>query len=740
MPGRLKVGIVGCGLIARRRHIPAYLKLKDKVTVQALCDTDESCARKLGNDYGIARIYSDYSRMLADEKLDIINICTPPQTHATLAIEGMEHGCHVIMEKPMALKVSDCDVMIEASFKNKVKLSVIHNMLFFPSLMKARKLVDQGAIGKFIGMRIFISDPRNDQLMNAKLWAHGLRAGILEESIAHPIYMSMLFTGKINGVDVWAMDYLKHPWTPFDEFRVVLEGERGMSSIVKSYASKSWDAIVDILGTNGSLSLDLHSNILIRRRPKESLEPASIALRSLGDAFQTIGGVAVNALKVVTGQMRYGQEIVIEKFVDSVINDSAPPVTAEEGRDTTMVAEMLVNRLYEKYGDIYKKHEISPVNKMRILQVVQFLTPVRGGSAIVPYQLSEELAKKGHDITVYTSDYKIAGDYKFPNSVKVFPLKTWLRWSEIYWTPGMIKRARQEISDVDIIHLHNYRTYQNLVVGRYAREYRIPYILQAHGSLTTYFQKPIRKRIFDRRWGFNLLKHASKVIAVTAIEAEQYLSMGVEKNKIEIVPNGIDLSEFDNLPEWGKFRTKFAVRNDEKVVLFLGRIEKLKGLSLLVEAMAGLSRSFADVRLVVVGPDAGDVERIKALAKSLNVEGKILFTGPLFGMDKLEAYVDSDVFVMPSYYEIFGISALEALMCGKPVIVTDRCGVASTLESSSMLVVKHDAKQIEDAISGVITNGFRQDKEIKEVIKTKFSWPAIANKMEDIYLSCIGKS
>ncbi|NIT57028.1 MAG: glycosyltransferase, partial [Aliifodinibius sp.] len=207
---------------------------------------------------------------------------------------------------------------------------------------------------------------------------------------------------------------------------------------------------------------------------------------------------------------------------------------------------------------------------------------------------------------------------------------------------------------------------------RYARKYSIPYVLQARGSLITYFYKGWQKRIFDVIWGRRILKDAAKLVALTPIEAEQYRNMGISEDKIEIIPNGIELSEFENLPERGRFRRKHDLGDDQRVILYLGRIHKIKikGLDLLVRAFAELTKPLNSVKLVIAGPDDGYLSSLKKLITDLGISNEVLFTGHLYGEDKVEAYVDADVFVLPSTYEIFGNVVLEACACGTPVIVT----------------------------------------------------------------------
>ncbi len=346
----LKVGIVGCGGVVKHRHLPAYNKMKRKVTVPAICDMNESLAKETASTYHIPGAHASLTQMLAAEKLDIVDICTPPQTHAPLAVEALEHGCHVLIEKPMALKASECDRMIEAARKNGRKICVDHNVLFHPPFLKAKELLAKGSIGTFTGMRIFMSDHRDKFALREDFWVHKLPGGLLGESGPHAAYMSLAMLNKINGVDIVARSFLEHPWAQFDEFRIELDGENGTSSIFISDTSNRHHCQVDIYGTEGALHLDLNSMLLHYQGRRDSLKPVDLARYSLGTAWRTVAGVAGNALKVVTGSTRLGLEVIIDRFIDSIVQDSQPPVTGEEGRDTVRIMEMIVSKLHEKYG------------------------------------------------------------------------------------------------------------------------------------------------------------------------------------------------------------------------------------------------------------------------------------------------------------------------------------------------------------------------------------------------------
>jgi len=300
--------------------------------------------------------------------------------------------------------------------------------------------------------------------------------------------------------------------------------------------------------------------------------------------------------------------------------------------------------------------------------------------------------------------------------------------------------AMKELAGFDVIHFHEYRTVQNALIHRFAQRYGIPYVLQAHGSLLRRVTKQKLKRIYDELWGYRLLRDATKVIALTIAEAEQYRSMGLAEDKVEVVPNGIDLSEFANLPERGRFRAQWGFGDNQKVVLYLGRLHKTKGLDLLAEAFADLSKLLDDVKLVIAGPDDGNLPALKGLIKELKMEEKVLLTGPLYGRDKLEAYVDADVHVSPRAWEPFGLTLIEACACGTPVICCAGCGIADVIDGQVGLAVPYDRDQLSNAILRMLRDEqMRREfgNKGKLLAHERFDWAKIADQVERIYLSCI---
>jgi glycosyltransferase involved in cell wall biosynthesis len=351
---------------------------------------------------------------------------------------------------------------------------------------------------------------------------------------------------------------------------------------------------------------------------------------------------------------------------------------------------------------------------------------------------------------VYTTDvndkHSRITDYNtlnFKDSMNVHYFKNLsnsLAFKRLCLPKGFITASRNTLKTFDIIHLHDYRSFQNIVAHHYAKQFAIPYVIQAHGSLPRIMNSQQSKRIFDSLWGKNLLKDAAKVIALTPLEAEQYLSMGVKQENIEIVPNGIDLDEFRNLPPKGSFKKKWNMPGNQKFILFLARINKIKGVDLLARAFARISLNNPDLKLVIAGPDDGYLTELKSLLRHLQIEDKVLLLGPLYDEEKLGAYVDADVYVLPSIYETFPVSALESCSCGTPVLFTDCCGIADILGGHGGISVPFDEGLMGQALLDVLKKSTQERRAIgalgRSLVFDNFGWDIIAAKLEHIYIAC----
>jgi glycosyltransferase involved in cell wall biosynthesis len=389
---------------------------------------------------------------------------------------------------------------------------------------------------------------------------------------------------------------------------------------------------------------------------------------------------------------------------------------------------------------------------MKILQVIPYFYPAYafGGPVRVAFQVSKELAKRGHEVVVYTTDAKDWDSRLNTESVEIVDgIKTHymknltmilVKKSNLFITPKIISRSKNEIKDFDIVHLHEYRTFQNIIIHHYAKKYNIPYVLQAHGSLPRIMQKQSLKWIYDEFFGYKLLKDAAMVIALNKIELEQYRERFVPTEKIAIVPNGIDLSEFINMPYKGEFKKKYSLNENDKIILYLGRIHRTKGIDILIKSFKEVIDSLDCVKLILVGPDDGYFNDVKDLIKKLALEKNIIITGPLYGKEKLEAYTDADIYVLPSRYETFPMSVLEAYACSKPVIASNVGGLKELILNgeTGLLFESENIEQLANNILSLI-NDREKSKKIgikgKQFVYDNFS----IERITDVLVNCYKK-
>jgi len=379
---------------------------------------------------------------------------------------------------------------------------------------------------------------------------------------------------------------------------------------------------------------------------------------------------------------------------------------------------------------------------MKILQVFAIFTSQINGTVKLLYQLSEALMKRGHEVVIYTSDYK--SDQIFINSlpgVKIYPFHNWLSLARLYLMPGMILETKRKLKDFDIIHLHCFRSFQNIVIHHYAKKYGIPYVLDTHGSLPRTHGgrgfKLLLRWLFDVTFGNRILRDASEVVAETQVGISEYKEFGVNQDKIVLITPQFAIEGFSQLPSSGLFRQKYNIK-DKHIVLFLGRLHWIKGLDFLVESFNRLAKSRSDIILVIVGNDDGYKSTLDKLIKELDLSDKILFTGFLDGVAKLSALVDADVLVQSSVYEQGTGVPFEAILCNTPIIVSKNTGGGENVDriDAGYLVEYGNKKELSDTIQYVLDNpteAQEKTQKAKEYIKSNLSLDKGIEKYEKLY-------
>jgi glycosyltransferase involved in cell wall biosynthesis len=382
---------------------------------------------------------------------------------------------------------------------------------------------------------------------------------------------------------------------------------------------------------------------------------------------------------------------------------------------------------------------------MKILVVAPRFSPKSGGGGyVITKNIIKALEKRGHDIGVFTSDYQfeINEAYKDLNQndkhVWLMPFKTLKTIMGFHITkPHINWRKGVFTEDIDVVHMQGCRTWQNIVAYKQCKKYNIPYIVDAHGFPIqgSLFHKLIL-RTFDFFFANKIVRGAEYCIAETEVGKQEYLRAGVKEERIKIIPCPYDLSIFNDLPPKGLFKRKFSLHSDFKIVGFLGGLDRIKGLDFLVEAFAKLKDN-KEVFLVLAGTDMGFKRELDEQIERLGIKDRVIFTGYISGRDKLEYLVDCNVCVFPSRAEQgLPFAALEAIMCGVPIIVSDGTGSAEDAKKMQCCAIVPQGNI--SALATCIELVLNLDKELlayqgKEYIRKNLSLEEKVKDYEQIY-------
>jgi len=407
---------------------------------------------------------------------------------------------------------------------------------------------------------------------------------------------------------------------------------------------------------------------------------------------------------------------------------------------------------------------------MKLLCVVPSYWPAFqfGGPIYSVHSLNKALVKKGVDVTVYTTNMNGSENLNVPinkeviiDGVKVYYFKS-KKPKSYAFLPSLWKALSITAKDFDLFHIHCLYSFPTLISTYYARKYKIPYIIAPRGMM---IKEMIKKKsrlkkvayisLFEKR---NIEK-ASGVHCTVENEKQDIEKFGFNIKNYFVVPNGIDLKEFHILPPKGLLFEEFLHLKDKKIILFFSRINWKKGLDILIRAYSMIAKERNDVHLLIVGPDNERYgEKVKGWIKSLglgysvlgprpytrntqhpipNTQTRVTFTGMLTGKDKLMVLQGSDIFVLPSYSENFGMAVVEAMACGLPVVISNKVGIYKEVEKNKAgIVVDADAESLYKGIKSVLDNeNLAKELSIngKRLVEEYYDINKVADRMIDVY-------
>lgn len=380
---------------------------------------------------------------------------------------------------------------------------------------------------------------------------------------------------------------------------------------------------------------------------------------------------------------------------------------------------------------------------MNILNVNHLLDPeTGGGTAERTFQVSRFLAKAGADCTVLTLD--IGSVRQRMTKVPEIRLVAVPCLNRRYFVPRISRKALDRlVAGVDIVNLSGHWTVLNAMVFRSCLRQGKPYVFCPAGALLPFGRSLLLKKLYTRLVGYDLVRAAACCIAVTEEERTGFQGYGVPAERIAVIPNGIDPDDYaDPDPAaLAAFRQRIGLP-DAAYILFLGRLNEIKGPDLLLEAFQQIAARFPGLHLVFAGPDGGMQATLQAAARTPLLAGRVHFTGFLTGEEKTAAIRAASVMAIPSRREAMSIVVLEAGICGTPVLFTDACGLDSLAAAGAGVQVPVAAQAIGAGLATMLSDRAGREAgavRLQAIVSRQYSWQAQAEQHLRLYQALLGQ-
>lgn len=387
---------------------------------------------------------------------------------------------------------------------------------------------------------------------------------------------------------------------------------------------------------------------------------------------------------------------------------------------------------------------------MKILMLTWEYPPrIVGGIARVVNDLSKRLIKDGHEVTVITYREGNAPYYEDDKGVQVYRVDNYIINPNNFvdWIMqmnfNMLAKANELIAkngSFDVIHAHDWLV--AYAAKTLKNSYDIPIVSTIHATeagRNSGIHNEIQRYINDTEW---MLTYESTEVIVNSnyMKCELQRLFGLPFEKINVVANGININMFNSVDRDYNFRRQYAADN-ERIILFMGRLVYEKGIQNLISAMPKILEGYHDAKLVIAGK-GGMSDELKAQVNAMGIANKVYFTGYMDAKQVCKMYKCADVSVFPSTYEPFGIVALEAMLAGVPVVVSDIGGLNEIVQHrvDGMKSYAGNANSLADSILELLKNPQLCDnvaKKAKTKVKAEYNWAKIAQDTHFTYQKAI---
>jgi len=373
---------------------------------------------------------------------------------------------------------------------------------------------------------------------------------------------------------------------------------------------------------------------------------------------------------------------------------------------------------------------------VKIFQVLPYFPPHVGGMEFYVERLCRELAARGHEVVVFTSSDEGFSYSERVDGVNVYRLRALTKIYNVPIVPSLFNSILRE-EKPDIIHAHQYPVFFSDVSAIVSKLRGIPLLLHVHvvAEPQSTFSSLVSS-FYYKTIGASPLRAARRIITPSFAYQKMLVAMGVESEKIKVIPYCVDLERFHPGNNGEEFKKRYNC-DESSVVLSVGRLNYQKGFPYLLKAISMVLKKVPNLKLVIVG-EGEQLPYLKELSQSLGLSDAVIFTGALSPLEMPLAYAAADVFVLPSIFESFGIALIEAQAAGKPVLCTRVGGAPETLvEGKSGLVVEpKESSQLAEAIITLLFDrnlAKSMGEEGRRYVENRFEWRKNMERMLEIY-------
>ncbi|WP_080239447.1 glycosyltransferase [Spirosoma rigui] len=382
---------------------------------------------------------------------------------------------------------------------------------------------------------------------------------------------------------------------------------------------------------------------------------------------------------------------------------------------------------------------------MRILNICAYTWEAGGPSKII-FDHTQVALRYGHQVDILSPITTGEKPYPVPAGARLILCERTPIISRFFreFSVELFRYVQQHVGEYDIIHCHGLWHFGTL--APFLLDKRVAKVITIHGVLDrwVYAHNNLKKQIIDTLAQKAFLRRADLVHINNTDEREDvYRYLGFQHPNLVIIPNGVKMSDFAQLPAKGTFRKAFNIPTGKKLVLYMSRLNAKKGLDLLLPAFRDYVKQHPDTVLALAGGDDGYEATTRQFIEDNRLGESMRMVGMLTGEDKRAALADADLFTLPSYSEGFSMAVLEAMAAGTPALVSDRVGFGEAIrQHEAACLVELTPDSVRAGLERMLgDDALRQriSQQATALLRAEYDIDIVAKRMLDEYAKIVKK-